>query len=69
MMVRLKDTSKSYITGYYKGLFGDPEESTFSMDETRVDDIPQVFDEENYLLTNPYSEEGSKEDSFSDGTQ
>jgi hypothetical protein len=50
-------------------LFGDPEESTFSMDETRVDDIPQVFDEENYLLTNPYSEEGSKEDSFPDGTQ
>jgi hypothetical protein len=25
---------KSYITNYYKGLFGSPEEGNFSMDET-----------------------------------
>jgi hypothetical protein len=25
---------KSYITNYYKGLFGSPEESSFSLDES-----------------------------------
>jgi hypothetical protein len=32
---------KSYITNYYKGLFGSPEESSFSLDETQTDDIPK----------------------------
>jgi hypothetical protein len=32
---------KSYITNYYKGLFGSPEESSFSLDETQMDDIPK----------------------------
>jgi hypothetical protein len=31
---------KSYITNYYKGLFGPPEESTFSLNEDLTDDIP-----------------------------
>ena len=48
---------KSYITNYYKNLFGAPQEGNFSMDESRTDDIPQVSDEENNLLTAPYSEE------------
>ena len=48
---------KSYITKYYKAMFGKPDESDFSLDETRTDDIPQVSDEENSLLTAPYSEE------------
>ena len=48
---------KSYITNYYKGLFGAPEEGNFSLDESRIADIPQVSDEENNLLTAPYSEE------------
>jgi hypothetical protein len=51
---------KSYITNYYEGLFGSPEEGNFSMDETRIDDIPQVSIEENGLLTAPYSEEEVK---------
>jgi mannosylglycoprotein endo-beta-mannosidase len=51
---------KSYITNYYKGLFGSPEEGNFSMDETRIDDIPQVSTKENSLLTAPYSEEEVK---------
>ena len=33
---------KSYITNYYKGLFGDPEEGNFTLDESRIADIPQV---------------------------
>ena len=56
-MIEGHDQLKSYITNYYKNLFGAPEEGNFSMDETRTDDIPQVSDEENNLLTAPYSEE------------
>jgi hypothetical protein len=51
---------KSYITNYYKYLFGSPEEGNFSMNETRIDDIPQVSMEENGLLTAPYSEDEVK---------
>jgi hypothetical protein len=47
----------SYIKKYYKGLFGAPEEGKFSWDETRTNDILQVSDEENNLLTTPYNEE------------
>ena len=31
---------KSYITNYYKGLFGAPEEGNFTLDESRTEDIP-----------------------------
>jgi hypothetical protein len=48
---------KSYITNYYKCLFGAPEEGNFSLDECRTDDIPQVFEDENRLLTAPYTED------------
>jgi hypothetical protein len=51
------DNLKSYITNYYKNLFGAPKEGNFSLDETRTDDIPQVSNEENDLLTAEYSEE------------
>jgi hypothetical protein len=47
---------KSYITNYYKNLFGAPEEVNFSMDESRTDDITQVSVEENNLLVVEYSE-------------
>jgi len=30
---------KEYITNYYKGLFGAPEEGNFTLDESRTDDI------------------------------
>jgi hypothetical protein len=33
---------KSYIMAYYKGLFGAPEKSDISVDESRIDDIPPV---------------------------
>jgi mannosylglycoprotein endo-beta-mannosidase len=58
------DQIKSYITNYYKGLFGDPVESTLSLDETRIEDIPQVSAEENAFLTAPYSEEEVKKAVF-----
>jgi mannosylglycoprotein endo-beta-mannosidase len=55
---------KSYITNYYKNLFGPPEESSFSLDEAQTDDIPQVSIEENGLLTAPYSEKEVKKAVF-----
>jgi hypothetical protein len=45
---------KSYITSYYKGLFGAPEEFPLSLDDSRNDDIPQVSPQENAYLTAPY---------------
>jgi hypothetical protein len=48
---------KSYITNYYKGMFGPYEESLLFLDETLTNDIPQVSIEENGLLTAPYSED------------
>jgi hypothetical protein len=51
------DNLKLYITNYYKNLFGSPEEGNFYMDETRMEDIPQVSIEQNNLLTVVYLEE------------
>jgi hypothetical protein len=51
------DNLKNYITNYYKDLFGAPEEGNFFMDESQIDDIPQVSVEENNFLMAEYSEE------------
>jgi hypothetical protein len=51
------DNLKNYITNYYKNMFGAPEEGNFFMDESQIDDIPQVSVEENNFLTAEYSEE------------
>jgi hypothetical protein len=42
---------KSYITSYYKCLFGPPEDSDISLDESRIGDIPQVTSGENAIVT------------------
>jgi hypothetical protein len=41
-----------------------PEESSFSLDESQIADIPQVSIEENDLLTDPYSEDEINKASF-----
>jgi hypothetical protein len=46
---------KRFITSYYKGLFGAPEPNNFSMIESTIDDIPQVSDLENEILTSPFT--------------
>jgi mannosylglycoprotein endo-beta-mannosidase len=51
------DQLKSYITNYYKAPFDPPKESSFSLDESQIADIPQVSLEENAILTTPYSED------------
>ena len=56
-LIEGQEELKRYITRYYKGLFGAPEEGNFSLDEYRIDDIPQVSSEENTFLTAPFTEE------------
>jgi hypothetical protein len=51
------DNLKTYITNYYKNLFGAKEDGNFSMDESRTDDISQVSEIANNFLTSEYSEE------------
>jgi hypothetical protein len=46
---------KEYITSYYKDLFGPPKLSSFSLDESQVEDIDQVSQEENNLLAIPFT--------------
>ena len=48
---------KGHITSYYKNLFGPPEISHFTLDETQIDDIPQVSQLENEFLVEPFSQE------------
>ena len=55
---------KTYITKYYKNLFGEPEVDNFSLDEIQTNDIPQVSDEENAHLTAPCSVEEVKKATF-----
>jgi hypothetical protein len=47
---------ESYITEFYKGLFGPSKGEHFSLDESRYQDIPQVSTEENEALTAVFSE-------------
>jgi mannosylglycoprotein endo-beta-mannosidase len=54
------DNLKNYITDYYKGLFGPHTQNSFSMDETLRYNIPQVSEEENEVLTAPFTEEEVK---------
>jgi hypothetical protein len=51
---------KNFITEYYKRLFGPHIQNSFSMDEILRYDIPQVLEEENQVLTAPFSEEEVK---------
>jgi hypothetical protein len=55
---------KAYITNYYKGLFGPPEDNNFSMVENQNNDIAQVTEQENNFLTSPLTEREVKEAVF-----
>jgi hypothetical protein len=47
---------KSYISNYYKKLFGTPEKNNFSLVDDYRDDIPQVSREENDILASIFTE-------------
>jgi hypothetical protein len=51
---------KSYITNYYKKLFGAPKENNFSLVEDYRNDIPQVSREENDILVSTFTEQEVK---------
>jgi hypothetical protein len=46
---------KNCITSHYKDLFGPPKPCSFSLDESRIEDIQQVSQEENDLLIRPFT--------------
>ena len=48
---------KTYISEYYKKLFGAPDRNNFTMIETEVSDITQLSVEENDILTAEFMEE------------
>jgi hypothetical protein len=52
---------KEYITSYNRDLFGPPKQCSFSLDESRVDDIVQVSQEENDLIIRPFTHEEIQE--------
>ena len=51
-----QDNLKTYITEYYKQLFGPPEDNCVSLDESRTEDVPQLSAAENDILVAPFSE-------------
>jgi hypothetical protein len=55
-IIQGEENLKKYITNYYKGLFGRPERNNFSLLESMTEDIPQVSDVENELLTADFLE-------------
>jgi hypothetical protein len=55
---------KRYITRYYKNLFGQHVESNISLDESNIDDISQVTENENETLTSPFTMAEIKEAVF-----
>ena len=63
-MISGDEELKKYITTYYKGLFGPPDNNNFNLDVTRIDDIPQVTDNENEILTSEFTEAEVREAIF-----
>ncbi|XP_073359665.1 uncharacterized protein [Aegilops tauschii subsp. strangulata] len=51
-----QDNVKTYITEYYRQLFGPPEDSCVSLDESRTEDVPQLSAVDNDILVAPFSE-------------
>jgi hypothetical protein len=51
---------KNYIMGFYKGLFGEPEQNSFSLNPDRTEDISQVTQDENNLLIAPFTKDEIK---------
>jgi hypothetical protein len=52
---------KSYITKYYKNLFGSLEAGGLSLNESLVEDIPQVTNAESEMLVVEFSEKEIRE--------
>jgi hypothetical protein len=55
-IIEREEQLKSYITKYYKNLFGCSEGGTLSLNESLVEDIPQVTSAESEMLVAEFSE-------------
>jgi hypothetical protein len=55
-MIKGQENLKVFITKYYKDLFGSSQRNNFSLDESQINDIPQITEEENNLLTEMFTE-------------
>ena len=54
---KVRQSSKVISLNTTKSLFGVPDQGNFTLDETRIDDIPHVMTEENSIITTPFSKE------------
>jgi hypothetical protein len=52
-----QENLKTFITEFYKKLFGAPASSHISLSEGVTQDIPQLSDVEKDILTSPFTEE------------
>jgi hypothetical protein len=59
-----EEPNKSYITKYYRNLFGSLEDGKLSLKESLVEDIPQVTDTESEMLVAEFSEKEIREAIF-----
>jgi hypothetical protein len=59
-----EENLKKYITKYYKGLFGAEKSNSFTLNEEMIEDIPQVSQEENEILTENFTEKEVREAIF-----
>ena len=50
-----QENLKLYITEYYKQLFGPPEDNCVFLDESRIEDVPQLTAVENDILVAPFT--------------
>jgi hypothetical protein len=62
--IRGNEPLKSYITDYYKILFGPSDGGHFSLEEDRKSDIIQISPEDNEKLTSIFTEQEVKEAIF-----
>jgi hypothetical protein len=51
-----QENLKHFITNYYKKLFGPPINNSFTLVESETSDVPQISEEENAILTAPFTE-------------
>ena len=55
-IIKGEENLKKHITSYYKTLFGSSGGNDFSLDESYIEDIPQVSAEENIILSAHFTE-------------
>jgi len=59
-----QENLKVFITKYYKDLFGSSQRNNFSLDESQINDIPQINEEENKQLIEEFTEKEVREAIF-----